>query len=136
MRMTPCAAPRRSVSPALTPLPLYDKKVRMTVPASRVYIIGHPGGKSLHLSINDNDMLGCNDRLLHYKAPTEPGSSGSPVFEALDWRVVALHHAGGTFERLDGTTPPYEANEGISIRAIRDAIRATPPPPFSSNGQE
>jgi hypothetical protein len=45
------------------------------------------------------------------------------VFEADAWQVVGLHHAGGTFQRLDGGTPPYDANEGISIRAIRDATK-------------
>jgi hypothetical protein len=45
------------------------------------------------------------------------------VFEAGDWRAVALHHAGGTLERLDGTQPPYDANEGISLAAIREAIK-------------
>ena len=42
------------------------------------------------------------------------------MFEADGWRVVGLHHSGGVFERLDGTQPPYEANEGIAIRAIRN----------------
>lgn len=120
----------RNGGPAVDPLPLFDKKVKMTIPAARVYIIGHPGGRTLHLSLNDNDLLGCSDSLLHYRAPTEPGSSGSPVFEAVDWRVVALHHSGGTFDRLDGTQPPYEANEGITIRAIKAAIAAAPPAQF------
>ena len=114
----------KSEPPAIDHLPVFDKKVRFTEPPSRVYIIGHPGGRDLELSLHDNLLLGCNDRLLHYRTPTEGGSSGSPVFEAEDWRVVGLHHAGGTFERLDGKQPPYEANEGIAVRALKAKIAA------------
>jgi hypothetical protein len=110
--------------PDAPPIPVLDKKVRFTEPPSRLYIIGHAGGRDLQFSLHDNLLLGCNDRLLHYRTPTEQGSSGSPVFEAEDWRAVALHHAGGTFERLDGRQPPYEANEGITIRAIRTQVAA------------
>ena len=112
--------------PDTSPVPLFEKKVRFTEPASRVYIIGHPGGRDLELSLHDNLLLGCDDVKLHYRTPTEGGSSGSPVFEAEDWRAIGLHHAGGTFERLDGKQPPYDANEGISIRAIKARIAASP----------
>jgi hypothetical protein len=37
-----------------------------------------------------------------------------------------LHHAGGTFDRLDKQPPPYEANEGITVLAIKKAIAADP----------
>jgi hypothetical protein len=108
--------------PAVAHLPISGKKIRFTDPPSRVYIIGHPGGRDLEFSIHDNVLLGCNDRLLHYRAATEGGSSGSPVFEAEAWRAVGLHHGGGTLNRLDGKQPPYEANEGITVRAIRARI--------------
>jgi V8-like Glu-specific endopeptidase len=62
-------------------------------------------------------------RRVHYRAPTDSGSSGSPVFEDAGWRVVALHHAGGRgIPKLDGRGT-YDANEGISIAAIRQAVR-------------
>jgi hypothetical protein len=121
----------RDEQPEAKPLSILNKKVRFTEPASRVYIIGYPKGGDLRLSLDDNALLGCNERLLHYRTPTEGGSSGSPVFEAEDWRVVGLHHAGGRFEQvedppLDGTPPPYDANEGITVRAIKAAIAAAP----------
>ena len=46
----------------------------------KVYVIGHPSGRVLSISLNDNALLDYDDRLLHYRAPTEGGSSGSPVF--------------------------------------------------------
>jgi V8-like Glu-specific endopeptidase len=70
-------------------------------------------------------MLACNDRLVHYRTPTEGGSSGSPVFDEEGWTVVALHHAGRRdMPRLDGKGT-YEANEGIQIHAIQQATRST-----------
>ena len=42
----------------------------------RLYIIGYPGGGDLSFSINDNLLIGWKDPRLHYRTPTEPGSSG------------------------------------------------------------
>ena len=114
--------------PSAPPLPLSSKKVRAAVPEPLIYIMGHPQGRDLEFSLRDNKLLESNDGVLRYRTPTEPGSSGSPVFDEHGWEVVALHHAGGLFDRLDGAPPPYEANEGIAIRAIQDATRARPRP--------
>jgi len=87
---------------------------------TKVFVVGHPSGDALQLSLHDSELLDIcdHDRLLHYRTPTEPGSSGSPVFNT-NWEVVALHHAGSTaMPRLRGKGQ-YEANEGISIRSIR-----------------
>jgi len=91
----------------------------------RLYVIGYPGGRDLEFSLQDNVMLACNDRLVHYRTPTEGGSSGSPVFDEEGWTVVALHHAGRRdMPRIDGKGT-YEANEGIQIHAIQQATRST-----------
>jgi lysozyme family protein len=99
-----------------------------------VYIIGHPGGRDLAFSFQDNKLLDhegppANPHIdgvcrVHYGAPTEPGSSGSPVFNE-QWEVIALHHFGGKagMPRLNGKTGTYGANEGIGIGSIRDAIK-------------
>jgi len=109
------------------PLPLSDSPVGMIehAPAPRTYIIGYPGGRDLEISLHDNQLVGCNDTKLHYRTPTEPGSSGSPVFEADNWKVVALHHKGkDKMERLDAPGQTYQANEGIAVLAIQKATKA------------
>ena len=59
----------------------------------RLYVVGHPLGGGLSFSLQDNLLLDWDQRRVHYRTPTEPGSSGSPVFDD-QWRLVALHHAG------------------------------------------
>ncbi len=103
-------------------LEIDSREVVLEVPPQRIYVIGHPGGREIEFSLNDNALLGSRKGKLHYRAPTEGGSSGSPVFEDADWRVIALHHAGNEgVQRLDGKPGTYDANEGIAIRAIQAA---------------
>jgi hypothetical protein len=109
----------------LSAVPISPDPIQIDDPPPRMYVIGHPGGRELEFSLQDNYFLGCKGRLVHYRSPTEPGSSGSPVFEPLAWRAVALHHAGKyQMDRIDGILGKYEANEGIAICAIREATRA------------
>ena len=89
----------------------------------RVYVVGHPLGGGVSFSLQDNLLLDWDERLVHYRTPTEPGSSGSPVFDD-QWRLVAIHHAGGPdMRKLNGKPGTYEANEGISILAIVEEMR-------------
>ena len=89
----------------------------------RLYIIGHPGGGDLSFSINDNLLIGWKDPRLHYRTPTEPGSSGSPGFET-ERNVIAVHHSGDAgVARLDGPGT-YDANEGIWMDAVKRAVNA------------
>lgn len=90
---------------------------------ARAYVVGHPQGAPLQVSLNDSLLLDIDDeeRLVHYRTPTEPGSSGSPVFN-IRWQVIAIHHAGASnVPRLHGAGE-YEANEGIALGAIRRAL--------------
>jgi len=90
----------------------------------KVYVIGHPGGGGLSFSMTDNSVLDYdpNGPRIHYRAPTEGGSSGSPVFNE-DWELVAVHHAGQSdMPTIDGVSQ-YEANEGVWIESVRGAIR-------------
>ena len=91
---------------------------------AQVRVIGHPSGRGLSISVNK--LLDHQDPKMHYRTATEGGSSGSPVFNQ-DWRLIGLHHAGGdAVPRLNGEAGTYQANEGIWIGAIRDAVSAAP----------
>jgi hypothetical protein len=110
--------------PKAPPLVLHKSAVKMNKPPPRMYIIGHPQGRDLELSLQDNELVACNDTLVHYRTPTEPGSSGSPVFEPNAWEVVALHHRGtDKMKRIDGQEGFYKANEGVSIMKIQSETR-------------
>ena len=87
---------------------------------SRAFVAGHPRGAGLQVSLHDSHLLDFDEphRLVHYRTPTDPGSSGSPVFND-SWDVIAVHHGGsGQMPRLHGSGQ-YEANEGIAVEAIR-----------------
>lgn len=65
-----------------------------TITGEPVFIIQHPNGESKKISLLNNRMMirNENSNYLYYEADTEPGSSGSPVFNR-QWEVVALHHS-------------------------------------------
>jgi hypothetical protein len=111
----------QSIPEGVEPLELDPGVIELASPPQRLYIIGHPGGRDLEFSLQDNHLLAADDRLLHYRTPSEGGSSGSPVFGPVDWKVVALHHAGSReMARLSGPGT-YDANEGIALAALQRA---------------
>jgi hypothetical protein len=105
---------------------MVDPKLR-----DKVILIGHPNGGQISFSVSDNevvdheldDSLTVPRRRIHYRTPTEKGSSGSPVFHHKSLEVVGLHRTGGA-EPLRPDWPRskpderYEANEAISIRSL------------------
>ena len=104
----------------IEPAPWTDRLPRPN--RSRVYVIGHPRGGGLAFSIQDNHLIAARPPLLHYRAPTEPGSSGSPVFNE-NWKLIAVHHAGSErMRRIDGKAGYYPANEGICFASIKEAL--------------
>lgn len=115
---------------SVEPLRIASGLPKLKPDTPRVYIIGHPGGREVSFSFEDNLLLDyeiddvgshlpCR---VHYRAPTEYGSSGSPVFDA-NWGLIGVHHAGGRLmPMLNGKREVYDANEGLWIGAIRRAM--------------
>ena len=60
----------------------------------QVNVIEHPDGDYKQIVVRESRIVHRGDTVLHYLADTEPGSSGSPVFND-QWQTVALHHWGG-----------------------------------------
>lgn len=59
-----------------------------------VNIIQHPNGGPRRYAVTNNKLLDVlPEGFLHYETDTEPGSSGSPVFNG-EWELVGLHHSG------------------------------------------
>lgn len=117
-----------------------------------VTIVQHPQGEKKQVALRENRIVDLLELFVHYETDTEPGSSGSPVFND-QWEVVALHHAAVPAQE-QADSGGY-VNEGIRvsrlIRFIRDqdltdpqrglvdelfaegaAIAPTPPPATAS----
>ncbi|HET9379586.1 MAG TPA: serine protease [Streptomyces sp.] len=106
-----------------------------------VNIIGHPMGRLKEIAVRDNAFQVRLEDFLHYRTDTEPGNSGSPVFND-QWEVVALHHSGvpdkdaqGRTLRKDGKVwqqgdgddaIAWVANEGVRISRILEHLAALP----------
>lgn len=86
-----------------------------------VTIVQHPRGEKKQVSLRENRIVDVLDEFLHYEADTEPGSSGSPVFND-QWEIVALHHASVPASG-SGEAAAW-MNEGIRISRIIKFIRA------------
>jgi DNA/RNA endonuclease G (NUC1) len=81
---------------------------------ARLNILGYPKGLDLRISLQDNEATGVGETYVHYRTPTDPGSSGSPVFNQ-SWQLVALHHASSNGSKT---------NEGVRIDRILEQVRA------------
>jgi V8-like Glu-specific endopeptidase len=106
-----------------------------------VNVIGHPMGRLKEIAVRDNMLEVRLDDFLHYRTDTEPGNSGSPVFND-QWEVVALHHSGvprtdgqGRVLRRDGQVwepgdgddaIDWVSNEGVRISSILNHLAALP----------
>ena len=78
----------------------------------RVYVIGHPKGQELAVSLYDNSLAEYSEQYVRYRSPTEEGNSGSPVLDR-QLSCFAVHHRALIGKQL---------NEGISLEASKRAI--------------
>jgi V8-like Glu-specific endopeptidase len=81
-----------------------------------VTIIQHPSGGPKQIALNENRVTNIYQNYLQYTTDTEPGSSGSPVFND-DWEVVGLHHAGGDLKINDNGDKRF-INQAILIKNL------------------
>jgi hypothetical protein len=90
------------------------------VPKNPLMIAQYPDGKPLKLAVDTDSVIGLNagGTRVRYATNTDPGSSGSPVFD-LDWNLVALHHLG---DPAYDHPPAY--NQGVPIDKVRARIAA------------
>ncbi|HEY5855840.1 MAG TPA: DNA/RNA non-specific endonuclease [Aldersonia sp.] len=85
-----------------------------------VTIVQHPRGEKKQIALRENKVVDIPERFVHYSADTEPGSSGSPVFND-QWEVVALHHA--SVPAPQHTEFGGFLNEGVRISRILQLLR-------------
>ena len=77
--------------------PLIGEEGKIAI-GEAVNVVQHPAGRVKQIVIRNNRLVDLPDEpalkpFFHYEADTEPGSSGSPVFND-QWEIVALHHSG------------------------------------------
>ncbi len=83
-----------------------------------VSIIQHPKGGPKSVTLRENEIKYLFDDFIQYSTDTQPGSSGSPVFND-QWVVVGIHHSGVPDPDNSGE---WIANEGIRISSIAKFI--------------
>ena len=102
-----------------------------------VNIIQHPKGQYKQFVSRANEVVDILENHLHYVTDTEPGSSGSPVYND-QWEVVALHHSGvprmkdgqyidkngNPWDGRDADDIDWVANEGVRVSRIVRHIEA------------
>jgi len=76
-------------------------------------IIGHPNGNPKMVSLRSNKISEVMQNVIEYTSDTEPGSSGSPVFNN-SWKLIALHSSAGSKD----SSGNWISNKGIRIDRI------------------
>ncbi len=79
----------------------------------RIYVMGHPGGSELAVSLYDNSLAEYEQQYVRYRSPTEGGNSGSPVFTP-KLGCFAIHHRALYARQL---------NEGIVLKIVIAALQ-------------
>jgi V8-like Glu-specific endopeptidase len=91
----------------------------------RVAIIQHPGGHLKKISMQNNFVAYADNKILQYTTSTEPGSSGSPIFDD-NFQAIGIHHSGGILQE-PGTQQYYLRNAGTSAIALLNDLKNNAP---------
>ncbi len=86
------------------------------------FILQHPGGHQKRLGFVRNTISDVKDGTVRYLTDTQPGSSGSPVFDSAA-RLIAMHNAGGQPVTIAGK-PPVAKNQGIRISRVAERLKS------------
>ncbi|MCA9884631.1 MAG: trypsin-like peptidase domain-containing protein [Anaerolineae bacterium] len=78
-------------------------------------IIQHPSSRYKEVALSENEITEIYTNAIRYRTDTEPGSSGSPVFDN-GWEIIAVHHARGDKDPENDNV--WLNNEGIRIDKI------------------
>ncbi|CAN5873473.1 hypothetical protein BH23PLA1_BH23PLA1_14040 [soil metagenome] len=118
-----------------------DRNSLSILRTERVNIVQHPRGRPKEVALQDNHVVYDDNIVLHYSCDTEPGSSGSPVFNN-QWTLVALHHASVRTEDPGGRVAPSTGddedrylNEGIRLSAIAAWLESAEPETLADANQ-
>ncbi|MHA2308892.1 MAG: trypsin-like serine peptidase [Candidatus Heimdallarchaeaceae archaeon] len=85
-----------------------------------VNVIQHPRGRHKEVALQENHLTHIYLTRVRYTTDTEPGSSGSPVFDN-GWDLISIHHAAG---EPHATLPnTWINNEGMRIDKIVADLR-------------
>jgi endonuclease G len=90
-------------------------RVRKMAEGQRCNIIQHPRARYKEVALHDNKITNIYTNVIRYRTDTEPGSSGSPVFDN-EWELIAVHHARGDEDPQNRNV--WLNNEGIRLDKI------------------
>lgn len=101
-----------------------------------ISIVQHPRTQPMKLAMGMVERLVWNSSRtrVRYTVPTEPGSSGSPVFDQA-WRLLAIHH-GGEPDRIKTYNQGIPATRIAARPGVAGALPAEAPPPFEWSAAE
>lgn len=99
----------------------------LQLPPSITYAVGehlnivqHPQARRKEVALQKNNITNIYTNRIRYTTDTEPGSSGSPVFNN-QWDLVAIHHAAGEWDPATGL---WLSNEGMRMDKIVADLRS------------
>lgn len=90
-----------------------DIEIPLTTQTS-LYIIQHPLGQSQQSAGGTFERVSPTAHRILYNTPTEPGTSGAPVFNRANWCIVALHNGENQHEHL---------REGTLLKPILEEVK-------------
>ena len=99
---------------------LHLRDTLMYANGQHVNIIQHPSGRRKEVALQKNTLSNIYVNRIRYTTDTQPGSSGSAVFNN-GWDLIAIHHAAGTW---DSTNNVWVSNEGMRIDKIVADLRS------------